>query len=316
MDPIVRSSPVPKDFCNPNTDCDPAEVVANILNKYHPRLIAFGEIHMPCGSNKLPGARSTMEIFAESIMPELAKHHINDLVIEFIVSDQFIETELNYFYSPNGSLDEQNTPYLFALSNICIFQGIRELLTKSKALGIRVHGGGPTYAEINNPEIQHEVMRYELGLSSLTPKLDRLITKKLEEKIRQVMALPGKNVASYGGALHNDIDPGQNPQVTFGWKFQRNLGSRYVEVDLALRNNLTSALKDSSHPDLQLFKRHSEPFRNTCWQRASFLAHFVISLKDVIDPAQLLAEVPKTIFITPGPVRTTLIRNRPDQWPQ
>lgn len=317
MDPIVRPKPAPKDSCNPNTDCDPTEVVAGILNKYHPRLIAFGEIHMPCNSNQLPGAKSTMEIFTESIMPELEKHNIKDLVIEFILGDQYIEAELNHFYSPNGSINQQNTPYLFALSSdICTFQGIKELLIKSKALGIRVHGGGPTYAEINSPEIQHELMRYELMISQLTPKLDQLITKKLEEKIRQVMASPEKNVASYGGALHNDIDPGQNPKATFGWKFQRALGNRYVEVDLALRNNLISALKDSSHPDLQVLKRHSEPFRNTCWQRASFLTHFVISLKDVLDPAWLLEGVPKTIFVTPGPVRTTLIRNRSDQWPQ
>ena len=308
---IAPARSVNRGFCDPDKDCDLGETIGKILDKNDPMIISFGELNMPCNGNSLPYARSTLEIFADSVIPLLKKHNIHDLVVEYILGGPRIEAELDYFHQPDGKIDEERTPYLYKLSKICTFQGIDTLLTQSKSAGIRVHPGGPTYEELHQPDLVAEDLSGGPHLKQL-----KLIRKKLEDKIRELVEA-GKKTASYGGALHNDIVRGAVPGNSFGWKFRQEYGDRYVEVDLVLRNNLQDisarpSKSLTSYPDYKNFVRYSDPYNNICRQKPG-LPSYLIAIQDQIDyAAEAYGEklLGNAFPFVSGPVRTTFIRPR------
>jgi hypothetical protein len=124
-------------------------------------------------------------------------------------------------------------------------------------------------------------------------------------------------VASYTGAVHNDVGGAPMPSAAFGWKFRNKYGNRYVEVDLVLRNNMRSIPDVAARaakflPDPENPERFLDPYTDTCWQRAKGLPSYVILLHDQIDyGAEAIGENlmgDGAFRVKPKPQRTKAVR--------
>lgn len=281
MDPLfslpqVSLSTQSDNWCNPQKNSPLEKIIENILKTYSPKVIAFGEIHFDCEikANKKATVKSTLEYFAEKVLPKLKKYGYKDLVLEFLLDDRRVEDELNY-YRETGSLNKEKTPILLKMTEICKLRGFKKLLSTARKLGIKLHSGGPTIKELKDPEIQKEIH----DTTKWGPKSSQLTTENLREKITELIQ-QGKKVVSYSGLWHNDIDPFV-PESSFGDEFRQQLGDGYIEVDLMVRKQLIQLINSPEgcppYPPLHDYKTISSAKRNVCDSPEN--GHFVIILK-------------------------------------
>lgn len=214
---------------------DIGEVVEYIIQKTAPQIISFGEFHTDCelSTNSDSKYRSTMEVFAEKVLPQLKKYGFNDLVLEFLVNEPALLQDLENFYTKGIDITRETTPVLYGMCEICELKGLKELLIKARLLGIRIHPGGPSLRELHSPEIMQE--RADRGKDWL-PITSKLTSDTLQKKTLELVRL-GKKVAVYNGLWHNDIEA-DVPESSFGDDFSLEFENRYVEVDLVSRQRL------------------------------------------------------------------------------
>jgi hypothetical protein len=203
------------------------EAIKDIL-ACNPQVIAFGEIHPDPGFTY----KSTKARFAKEILPSLAKSGIKDLVLEHVLSDPQIESELKCFFSSKCELSEKDTPVLFNNIKYSDKQDLVILLYRCRELGIRVHAGGMTIAEADETTKNPKYSRH----SNLNGKMMVYSGRATKRKIVSLLKInPKARLAIYGGIRHNNCRDSSEyiaNEVNFGNVLFRKLGKKYVEVDI------------------------------------------------------------------------------------
>jgi hypothetical protein len=196
-----------------------------------PRVLAVGEAHAQEGT---PGIQSSTRRFAEQLLPKLAgqsKH----IVIELLLANCKKETV--------AGVQKQQAPVTEhqAKSNQNEFVTLGKV---AERLGIAPQGLTP------------ECPEYEAVVASGKDSVARLLTLVADQTAKEVEALladpqtSGDPIVTYGGALHNDLNPapGQEPW-SFGPKLAADTENHYLELDLIV-------------PE---FVKTSEAWRNLPW---------------------------------------------------
>jgi hypothetical protein len=187
------------------------------LLKNDPWVVFFGELHKA----EPETYESTMERFAEQILPRMAKAGYRDLIFEFIPDDPVVEREIENFYK-TGILNEEVAPNL--LMNVTIFDycTIIDVLTAARELGIRVHGAYLSLSEIPKTIESDEYDTSEEMRDYTAALIVGHETRRIDE-----LRAGGRKFMIYGGLAHNDLRATET-----GEYLDRLYGNRYFEVDL------------------------------------------------------------------------------------
>ena len=195
-----------------------------------PRVLAVGEAH---AQDSTPGIASCTRRFAEQLLPKLAgkaKH----LVIELLLANCKRQT--------TDAVKEQQA----AVTEHQAKSNQNEFVTLGKVaqrLGIEPQGLTP-----DCPEYEAVVAAGESGIA-------RLLTLVADQSAKEVETLLTKTsdqelVITYGGALHNDLNPRPGQEAwSFGPRLAAATQNRYLELDLIV-------------PE---FMKDNEAWRNLPW---------------------------------------------------
>jgi hypothetical protein len=213
------------------------EAFAAVLAE-RPRVLAVGEAHAQKGSEKIVSATTR---FRQALLPE-TKSLASDLVIELMVAEGDCKPEQQKVAEAQRPVVEKQ-----AESNKSEFVLLGEA---SDALGIRPH--------VLRPGCDDYKAVLKAGDDAVPRMLAMIaaLSADLIERILERNAKIGadKLVLAYGGALHNDIAPGEGREAwSFGPKLKEITGGRYVELDLIV----PEYIKDSDS-----------------WRRMPWHAHF------------------------------------------
>ena len=176
-----------------------------------PDIAAFGELHEL--RNPKPEVISTTQYFAREVIPVLKEYGYLHLVLEQLPSGDDAAAEIE-----NYRLTGQLGPYLFKeLENAPDREGIIEMMRQAKENGIALYGA---HVE-GTPGISSDLVDNESG-----PIIKKNMQNKLEELRRQ-----GLKAASFGGTIHNKIDPGSSENwQSFVSDLSQN--NRVKEIDI------------------------------------------------------------------------------------
>lgn len=180
-----------------------------------PRVVAFGEFHELKDAPRVPSA---LRRFTEELLPVLAPH-ASDLVVEtFVASGRCGEPEQSAV-----AAIEATTKRPASTENELV-----TLLKAAKAADVAPHILKVSCAD-------YEALQ-SAGKALDVEQLLRLIKTHTESEITRVLRGPSSRkrmVASYGGALHNDLYPDKLLRsFSYGASLERLTGGRYLEVDL------------------------------------------------------------------------------------
>ena len=203
----VAEAPLPPHTVFPSA----GEALKDILAG-NPSVIGVGEVH---ASTDRPGIPSTISRFTEELLPILAPR-TTDLVIETwrmesacgapaeqVVSQVEVETK-----RPEETKDE-----------------IVVLAEKAAALGVRPHDLPVSCAEYPTLLDEQGEVAYD--------RLLRLLTLKLGAFADAGLDTADASMVLYGGAMHNDVSPGEDLRdYSYGVEARARGGARYVELDL------------------------------------------------------------------------------------
>jgi hypothetical protein len=191
--------------------------------KRKPQVIGFGEIHPEEGFDY----KSTKAVFTDEVLPIMAAKGFRILVLEHLLNDPRIETELKLFYSRKIELNEKQAPIIWGNSNYTDKGDFIRILYRCRSLGIRVHPGGMTVPEANettkNPSYKQDAELVQKAENHNNKGLIRSIDDLLKKN-------PKIRLAFYGGIDHNDRK--NNGKDGAGHYAARRLAKRYFEVDL------------------------------------------------------------------------------------
>lgn len=179
-------------------------------------VVAFGELHQ---TTKTAGVRSSLARFTDEILPAIAPRVAHLIVETWVSRGNCGETEKQV------TRDVARTTERPAETE----NEIVRLLRRAKELGIVPH-----VLDVDCHEYQ------SLVTSSGGVDYDRLLTltgQHLGRAIQQALALPRPAdrplVIVYGGALHNDLDPGPDlARYSFGPAIDALTHGDYREIDL------------------------------------------------------------------------------------
>ncbi len=202
-----------------------AEAADEILTKNpNAKVIGFGEI----SPYQRYSVKYSIQRFSDEVLPVLARKGIKDLVLEAVLTDPQIKSELEAFYR-TGRI---HFPRLRRGVG-CDYNGYVALFKKARALGVRVHPGGISWSEA-----QATIFLPSFG--SLSLSLGKIAAKYLARRLMKAVSRlyrAGRRVAFYAGYLHNNSIPQRNSRVAtreiyLGIPLRRKLGKNYVEVDM------------------------------------------------------------------------------------
>jgi hypothetical protein len=178
-----------------------------------PRVLAVGEAH---AQDSTPGIASSTHRFAEQLLPKLrgkSKH----IVIELLLANCKQQT--------TEGVKEQQAPVTAHQAKT----NQNDFLTLAKVaqhLGIEPQGLTPECSE------------YDAALAAGESALARLLSLITDQTAKEVEALlataePADLVITYGGALHNDLNPKPGQEAwSFGPRLAAATQNRYLELDL------------------------------------------------------------------------------------
>ena len=179
-----------------------------------PRVLAVGEAH---AQDDTPGIASSTRRFAEQLLPKLigkAKH----IVIELLLANCKKQTV--------SEVQKQQAPVTEHQAKTNQNEFVT-LGTVAKRLGIEPQGLTPACAE------------YEAVASAGEAGIEQLLTLVANQTASEVEALlaesapSGSLIVTYGGALHNDLNPRPGQEAwSFGPRLAKATQNRYVELDL------------------------------------------------------------------------------------
>ena len=178
-----------------------------------PRVVAVGELHQTQATARVPSALAR---FTREMLGPLRAAGATDLVVEtWIATGSCGETE-----EKAVAQVEKTTERPAHTENEVV-----TLLKQAKQAGMQ-----PRILQVACRDYQAMMGGSEIDFERLL----RLTRDQLEAQIRVALARPGSRmVVSYGGALHNDLQP--TPELApcaFGPAVSRAVGGRYVELDL------------------------------------------------------------------------------------
>lgn len=203
-----------------------AEAVQPIL-ALHPQVIAFGEFHPSNGYDY----RTAKVAFAEEILPLLAQEGIKNLIIEQILNDPMIISELDRFYK-TGKLGADATPLLWStFEHYTDRDDLIKILIAARKLGIRIHPGGMTLAQAQetifrdnwccNSEIQLRGWHYA----------EQAARSQIKNLLKE-----GVRFAIYNGVKHHNLVAEHVTEAeggtNYGEYLSQTLGNKYSEVEL------------------------------------------------------------------------------------
>ncbi len=204
-----------------------------------PRVLAVGEAH---AQDSTPGIPSSTRRFAEQLLPKLAgqsKH----IVIELLLANckqQTVEAVKERQAPVTEHQAKSNRNEFVTLGKVC------------ERYGIEPQGLTPDCPD------------YEAVLASGADAVAGLLTLVADQTAKEVEALlpktapPADLIITYGGALHNDLEPRPGQEAwSFGPRLARATQNRYVELDLIV-------------PE---FVKDSEAWRNLPWFSAFDRGH-------------------------------------------
>ena len=184
---------------------------------HEPAILAIGEAHAQKGSE---GVTSATKRFTDS-MVSLLENRASDLLVEAWAGDPRCQKEVKQVASaqkPVQQAQAQSNPNEYVA-----------LGTRAKALGVQPHLLRPScddYASL--ADAGADVVTASL---SLIKRLTQADATKLFQ--RNEDAKNGKVVVTYGGAMHNDLNPSESlKQFSFGPELSATTAGRYVELDL------------------------------------------------------------------------------------
>jgi len=194
-----------------------------------PDIAAFGELHEL--RTPKPKIISTTQYFAREVIPVLKECGYLHLVLEHLPSGNDAAAEIE-----NYRLTGQLGPYLVKeLENAPDREGIIEMMRQAKENGIALYGA---HAE-GTPGIPLDLDDNETG-----PIIKKNMQKKLEE-----LRNSGLKVASFGGTIHNKINPG----LSEDWQSSvsdLSLNNRVKEIDIYPADYLAAYPGDPRSYDL------------------------------------------------------------------
>jgi hypothetical protein len=190
-----------------------AAVAVQALLASNPRVVAFGEYHQQKKTARIPSA---LRHFTREILPALRTAGATDLVAEsWITTGSCGEVERKAVAQV-----DKTTQRPASTENEVV-----TLLRQAKALGIE-----PRILQVACKDYQAIFASGRLDFDRLL----RLTRDQLETQIRAALQRSGSRlVVSYGGALHNDLQPTADlAPYAFGQAVARAVDGKYLEIDL------------------------------------------------------------------------------------
>jgi len=214
-----------------------AAAALQVLLALHPRVLAIGEFHQTKATAGIPSA---LKRFTRRLLPVLHKAGATDLVVEtWLATGSCGEVEKKAVAEV-----EKTTQRPARTENEVV-----TLILRAKRLGLK-----PRVLRIGCEDYQALTSGNEVDFDRLL----RLTRDQLEAKIRAALARKGSGlVLSYGGALHNDVDPPSDlVPYAFGPAVARLVPGRYVELDLYVPEFIEKNPTIRAKPWYQVY-RHS-----------------------------------------------------------
>jgi hypothetical protein len=216
-----------------------------------PRVIAFGEYHQ---LRKTAGVRSSLRRFIDEMLPHLL-YWPSDLIVE-----TWFPAEACGEPAKAVTKDVRKTTQRPKKTE----DEIVTLIKEARQIGIQPH-----ILEVACPDYKALLdAAGEVDYDKLLVLLTRLIRSKVDE-VRRLRDDPVRPVLVYGGALHNDLYPRKEyERYTFGPQLARDLGGRYLEVDLLVPEYVEKDADVTGQPWWPLYQRGLQPRRTALIRRA------------------------------------------------
>jgi len=190
------------------------EAAFDVVLQTNPRVLAVGEAH---AQDDTPGIKSATRRFAEQLLPKLAgksKH----IVIELLLANCKKETVAEVKKQQAKVTEHQ------AKSNQNQFVTLGKV---AQSLGIEPQGLTPDCAAY-----EAVIARGDDGIAELLTLVADQTAKELEALLAQPDTA-NQILLSYGGALHNDLNPRPGQEAwSFGPRLAAATQNRYIELDL------------------------------------------------------------------------------------
>ena len=201
-----------------------------------PRVIAFGEFHQTKATVRIPSA---LKRFTRNLLGPLREAGATDLVAEtWITTGACGEVEKKAV----AQVDKATRRPARTENEVVT------LLRRAKAAGIM-----PRILEVGCKDYQTLMGGAEVDFDRLL----RLTREQLEKQILAALARPGSRmVLSYGGALHNDLEP--SPELapySFGPAVSAVVGGRYLEIDLYVPEFIAKNALVTAQPWYPVYRR-------------------------------------------------------------
>ncbi len=204
--------------------------------KSEPRVVAVGEFHQTKATARIPSA---LKRFTREMLAPLREAGATDLVVEtWITTGTCGEVE------KKAVAQVEKTTRRPARTE----DEVVTLLRRAKHAGME-----PRILQVACKDYQAMVGGAEVDFDRLL----RLTRDQLEVQIRVALARPGSRmVVSYGGALHNDLEP--SPEIApyaFGPAVSGAVGGRYLELDLYVPELVEKNPSVRAQPWFKIYRR-------------------------------------------------------------
>jgi hypothetical protein len=222
-----------------------------------PRVVAFGEVHQTTASLKVP---SSLKHFEDEILAVVAPR-ASDLVVEtWMTEGKCGKTEKAVMK------DVQKTTERPAQTE----DEVVTLIKRAEAAGVKPH-----ILSVSCKEYEAIYQGKKVDYDALL----RMTSEKLEGGIREVLGKPGaaetRAVVVYGGALHNDLAPGEGlSSYAFGESVSKTVGGKYLEIDLYVPEYVEKQKALRAEPWYRAYKKAARKGQAVMIERS--LASYVI----------------------------------------
>lgn len=196
----------------PHTNFPSAEAAFQSILDQHPHVLGVGEIHATTDGPKVP---TTMSTFTRRLLP-LLKGQATDLVVETWRLDHACGEQAAAVVD---TVQEETKRPEETKSEIVV------MAETAQGLGIKPHDLVLTCPEYQPLQDADGEVDYDALLT--------LLTGKLGDYAQRGLATPDAMVVLYGGAMHNDVSPGEGME---GWSYgsaaRKAGGDGYIELDI------------------------------------------------------------------------------------
>jgi len=197
---------------------DAGAAIREILAATHPRVIGFGELH---SRTDRAHVGSSLAHFTAEVLP-VVKDQLSDLVLEtWVVDPHCGETATKATAAVEHTMRRPEATK----------SELGQLVDAARAAGVQPHAMRMTCDDYARVAPKGKPVAVEVMLDLVTRELGRIAIEAVVHRDRHHATR--RLVATYGGALHNDLYPADGVgQWSFARRVDDATGGRYVEVDL------------------------------------------------------------------------------------